>query len=54
VVGHVEIGIAPSRDFDHAADRLFQPRHTEPKMLGLATFGGSKDYAAAVPDGRRR
>ncbi len=53
VVGHVEIGIAPSRDFDDAPDRLLQPRHNEPKMPGLATLGSGKDNAATLPDGRR-
>jgi hypothetical protein len=52
VVGHIEIGVAPSRDFDDAADRLLQPRHNELKMPRLAAFGSGKDDAAAVPDGR--
>jgi hypothetical protein len=53
VIGHVEIGVAPSRNFDDAADRFLQPRHNEPKMPGLATLGSGKDDPAAVPDGRR-
>ena len=53
VIGHVEIGIAPSRDVDDAADRLLQPRQNEPKMPGLATLGSGKDDAAALAHGRR-
>jgi hypothetical protein len=53
VVRHVEIGIAPLRDFDDAANRLVQPRANEPKMSGLATLGRGEDDAAAVSDGRR-
>ena len=53
VVGDVEIGIAPPRDFDDAADRLLKTRDNEPKMPGLAALGSGKDYAAAVSDGRR-
>jgi len=53
VIGHVEIGVAPLRDFDDAADRLVQPRANEPKMPGLATLGGGEDDAAAVSNGRR-
>ena len=53
VVRHVEIGIAPSGDVGDAADRLLQPRHDDPKLAGLATFGSGKYDAAAISDGRR-
>jgi hypothetical protein len=53
VIGHVEIGMAPLRDFDDAANRFVKPRHNESKMPGLAALGSGKDDAAAVPDGRR-
>ena len=53
VVGHLEIGIAPSGNFDDTADYLVQPHHNEPKVPGLATLGGGKHDAAAVSDGRR-
>ena len=53
VVGHVEIGVAPSRDLDDAADCLVQPGNYEPEMLGLATLGSGKNNPAAVSDGRR-
>jgi hypothetical protein len=52
VVGHVEIGIAPSRDLDDTADRLPQPRHDELKMPSFATLGRGKDNVAAVSDSR--